>query len=205
MNVIDISMDINEAMTTYPDNPDPSFDQYSEIPDDVTNETMMRLGSHTGTHVDAPLHVDNHGEEARDIELNKCYGACRVIDIGPDSDAVTRRHVEAIEPENGEIILFKTRNSYDDKASFDEDYVYVDRGAAETLIDAGVKAVGIDYLSIKQFSGDNDVHERLINNTVVYEGLRLDHVTPGTYTFAGFPLKLPVDGGMTRAVLIDDS
>lgn len=204
MNIIDISMDIDEDMLTYPSNPSPRFDQYSSIPDDVTNETELHLGSHTGTHVDAPRHVTNDGATVDDIPLRQCYGACKVIDIGPENDAVRETHVEAIEPDEDEIILFKTKNSYESHDDFDEAYAYIARGAAQQLVEANVKAVGIDYLSVKQFGTDDDVHEQLITNMTVYEGLDLEHVTPGRYTFAGFPLKLPVDGGMTRAVLIDE-
>lgn len=201
MNIIDISMEVDEDMITYPGNPSPSFNQYSSIPDDVTNETKLCTGSHTGTHVDAPKHVRNEGGTAANIDLTQCYGPCRVVDIGDDA-SVDESHVDHIEPRQGEIIIFKTKNTYEDP--FNEDYAYISRGAAQRLIEADVKAVGIDYLSVKQFNGDNDVHEDLITNMTVYEGLALDHVDPGTYTFAGFPLKLPLDAGMTRAVLIEE-
>lgn len=200
MNIIDISMEIDEEMTTYPGNPSPSFEQYSSIPEDVTNETRISTGSHTGTHVDAPRHVKDDGKTAASMDLNQCYGPCRVVDIGED-DYVAEAHVDDVDPVEDETVIFKTKNTYDD--SFDEDYAYISRGAARRLIEADVKAVGVDYLSVKRFDGDNDVHEALITNMTVYEGLKLDHVEPGSYTFAGFPLKIGVDAGMTRAVLIE--
>jgi arylformamidase len=106
----------------------------------------------------------------------------------------------------GDIVLFLTDNSARWAApSFQRDFTYLTKDAADVLVEAGVKAVGIDYLSIEQFgSPDFPVHHRLLGQDVfVIEGLDLGAVTPGRYTLVCLPLKFPeLDGAPARAVLL---
>ena len=56
MKFYDISLPIAEEMIVYPDNPQPSIVRYASIPTDKVNESMITIGSHTGTHVDSKFH-----------------------------------------------------------------------------------------------------------------------------------------------------
>ncbi|MFH1327391.1 MAG: cyclase family protein [Candidatus Bathyarchaeota archaeon] len=60
MKFYDVSIPIRKGMTVYPDNPEPSIDRYSSIPQIKVNESLITLGSHTGTHVDSKLHIQNN-------------------------------------------------------------------------------------------------------------------------------------------------
>ena len=51
----DISMSIDKEMIVYPGNPVPEIRQYSSIPANKTNESLICLGSHCGSHVDLSL------------------------------------------------------------------------------------------------------------------------------------------------------
>jgi len=81
-------------------------------------------------------------------------------------------------------------------------HIRLDGPAAETLVEAGARLVGVDYLSI----GDGDAHRALLGAGVAYvEGLDLRGVAPGRYTLACFPLRVVGDdGGPARAVLMRD-
>lgn len=74
--------------------------------------------------------------------------------------------------------------------------------AAEYLVKTGVKTLGFDYLSVKRFGGDDEVHELLINNLTLFEGLDLSDVPEGEYTFIGVPLRINTDGAPARAMLV---
>ena len=92
-----------------------------------------------------------------------------------------------------------------EKAEFQRDFVYVTLDAAGLLVERGIRAVGIDYLSIEQFgSSDFPVHHRLLGAGVfVIEGLDGTEVEPGRYTLVCLPLKFPdLDGAPARAVLL---
>lgn len=204
MRIIDISMQIKEDMLTYPNNPKPKLKQYSKIPKNATNETRIIIGSHTGTHVDAKYHVFKNGKKANKIPLDNFFGPCSVLDLTSSGSEITKEDLSKKTIHEGEIIILKTENSKKSYSKFRKDFAHLTMSAAKHLLQKKVKAVGIDYLSIKKYNADDDVHSLLINNTIVIEGLYLKGVRPGKYTFAGFPLKIALDGSPMRAVLIEN-
>jgi arylformamidase len=106
----------------------------------------------------------------------------------------------------GDILLCLTDNSRRwDAREFQRDFTYLTEDAADLLVERGLRAVGMDYLSIERFgSTDFPVHRRLLGAGVfVIEGLDLRAVEPGRYTLVCLPLKFPdLDGAPARAVLL---
>ena len=119
-------------------------------------------------------------------------------------DAASLRDVGV---ERGEILLCLTDNSAKwAAASFQRDFTFVTPDAAELLVDRGVRALGMDYLSIEEFgSPDFPVHHRLLGAGIfVIEGLDLRRVAAGRYYLVCLPLKFPdLDGAPARAVLLE--
>jgi arylformamidase len=106
----------------------------------------------------------------------------------------------------GDRILFRTRNSDRDllRQPFVDDFVYIARGAARVLAEAGVQTVGIDYLSVGGFHTDlAETHEILLEAGIwIIEGLDLTRIEPGRYELACLPLKIVgSDGAPARAAL----
>ncbi|MCL4331904.1 MAG: cyclase family protein [Candidatus Thermoplasmatota archaeon] len=204
MKIIDISMEISSSIITYPGNPSPVIHQYARIPEQATNESTISIGSHTGTHVDAGLHVLRDGYDSGMIPLENMYGRCRVLDLTRAGSEIEREHLKSLDIKKGEIILLKTENSLKQYETFRNDFAHVARSGAEFLVECGIRTIGIDYLSVKKFNADNDVHELLISNMTVYEGLNLVEVSPGSYTFIAFPLRIKCDASPARAILIEE-
>jgi len=76
----DVSLPIQEGMIVYPGNPKPSIRKYAQIPKDVTNESVITFGCHTGSHVDSRLHISNEGSGAEALQWNSLE-KCRVFDL----------------------------------------------------------------------------------------------------------------------------
>ncbi len=204
VTLYDASMLIHETMIVYPHNPAPKIEQYAHIPTEVVNESKISLGCHTGTHVDAPFHVRNDGGKADSIDLHQFYGPCLVVDLTHIDREIHQKDLEFIPLEPGLILCLKTQNSLIREEKFRTDFVHVKIDAARYLIGKGIKTLGFDYLSVKKFGGDDDVHELLITNLTLFEGLNLAHVPAGQYTFVGLPLKVACDGAPARVLLIAD-
>jgi arylformamidase len=203
---IDVSVTLRDGMVHWPDNPPVSITRQLDISKgDAANVSMLSMGSHTGTHMDAPLHFVPEGKGLDEMDLEATMGPARVIEID-DSVAVTTDVLEEHEIEAGERILFKTRNSdrpWVDE-SFDEDFVYVSAGAAAHLAALGVRVVGVDYLSVGGFKADGvETHTALLEAGIwVIEGLDLSRVSAGEYELICLPLKiLRSDGAPARAIL----
>jgi len=202
----DISLPLRNGTIIYPGNPDILVAPHHQLPKDSSNISRIDFGSHSGTHVDAPRHVDTGAMPVDQIPLETFVGPCRVLDMTHCADAV---RIEDFEKYGGvkvgERILFKTKNSLRGFEKFYDDYVYLDGGAADYLAEKGVILVGIDALSIKQRgSKDFRPHASLLGKgIVIFEGLDLAKVPAGNYTFIGLPLKfVGLDGAPARAVLL---
>ncbi|GAI42860.1 unnamed protein product, partial [marine sediment metagenome] len=179
----DVSLPIKEGMIVYPSNPEPSIQRYSSIPKEKVNESSITLGSHTGTHVDSRLHIQNDADGAEALPLNSLYGKCKVLDLTHVENEIHRKDLESHQIKKGDIVLLKTRNSQLGYEKFRSSYVHVKLDAAEYLVKVGVKTLGFDYLSVKKPGADDEVHEMLINNLTLFEGLNLAEVPEGEYTF----------------------
>ncbi|HBR57550.1 MAG TPA: arylformamidase, partial [Blastocatellia bacterium] len=87
-----------------------------------------------------------------------------------------------------------------------QDFTYITPEAAVQIVDAAVKLVGIDYLSVEKFgSEDFATHKTLLaKEVVILEGLDLRAVPPGNYELICLPLKYiggHGDGAPARTIL----
>ncbi|MCS6884830.1 MAG: cyclase family protein [Acidobacteriota bacterium] len=204
MKIYDVSVEIHPKMHIYPGDPGVIVETAFSMDDgDAYNVVRYCLGSHTGTHVDAPYHFVNGGRKLAEIPLNLLIGRTLVAEL--TSAKVDVDDLRAINLGEYLRVLFKTRNSYLwSKDQFVKDYVYVTPAAAKLLVDSGIKLVGIDYLSIEKFgSTDFAVHKVLLENgIVIIEGLNLCEVPPGDYEMICLPLKVcGGDGAPARVIL----
>lgn len=173
---------------------------------DAVRESLITLGSHTGTHIDAPAHFIVDGVTTQDISLDALMGACTVIDMTHCVDVITREDlvVVADKLQSDTRILFKTRNSaHSATDAFDAHFVYIDKEAALYLAQCKLKAIGFDYLGIERNQPGHETHIALLNaGIVIIEGLRLGYVSPGDYVLYCLPLALVgSDGAPARAIL----
>ncbi|MCB9805540.1 cyclase family protein [Candidatus Nomurabacteria bacterium] len=206
MKIIDITHFIKDGMVVYPNNAEISISAYAKISDGASsNLSKVILGTHTATHVDAPLHVFDGREKLEDLPLENFIGPCRVIDTSHRKAGELVEVEDLGEVSEGERILVKTSNSDRGIDEFYDDFVALSGDAADFLADKNITLFGIDYLSIKQRgSDDNRAHTSLLEKNIpIVEGLNLKDVSAGNYELICLPLKLKdVEGGPVRAVLI---
>ena len=172
---------------------------------DPANISAMSMGSHTGTHMDAPLHFVQGGTSIDEMPLDVPVGRARVIEIS-DPWSIKPEELATHRLRRGERILFKTRNSGRAWGTepFREDYVYVSLAAGRYLAGRGLRLIGIDYLSVAQFGDEAiDTHKTLLEAGVwIIEGLDLSGVQPGTHDLICLPLRIHEgDGAPARAIV----
>lgn len=202
MKIFDLTLLIDKDALVYPKNPKVSIKRDATIPKSSTNSSIITMGSHTGTHVDTKLHIKNNGESAEKLPLKSFYGAARVLDLTKAGKEIYAKHLRKFKIKKGEIILLKTENSIKQYKTFRKDFAHLKYDAAKYLVSKKIKTLGFDYLSVKKFGGDHEVHNILINNLTLFEGLLFKNIKPGKYLFVGLPLKIKADAAPARAVLI---
>ncbi len=205
-NWIDVSIPLKDGMLHWPGDPPVSITRVKDIEKGGSaNLSMMSMGTHSGTHVDAPVHFVPDGRGVDEANISALVGHARVIEID-DATAVTADELASHRIRKGERLLFKTRNSRGPwyELPFMEDFVYLSDAGARFLADRGVKLVGIDYLSAGSYRhGGKKVHQSLLSSGVwLVEGLDLSAASSGSYFMICLPLRLVGgDGAPARVVL----
>jgi len=171
-----------------------------------SNVSRITLGTHTGTHVDPPIHFIPDGKAVDELDLEVLIGPALVVDMRGRS-AITIADLEATIPAGVERLLFKTDNSrlWARGGEFTPDYVALTAEAAHWLVARGLKLVGTDYLSVERYGDPHPgAHSMLLGaGVIIVEGLNLLDVQPGLYQLICLPLKIAQgDGAPARAVLV---
>ena len=207
--IYDISVALRTGGVVYPGNPPISITAQQAISQGAgANVSRLDLGSHSGTHVDAPKHFFDDGAGVDTLSLDVLLGPARLIAFGDDVRSVGEAHLRTFDLRGVTRLLLRTRNSAwlaSGATDFHPDYTYLAPDGAAYLVTLGIKLVGVDYLSVEQFhSGHHRTHRTLLERgVVIVEGLVLSEPPPGEYELRCLPLKLVgLDGAPARAVLV---
>lgn len=205
MKYIDISLPISEELVTYPGNPVFSLERIKEIDRDDAELSKLIIGTHTGTHVDAPRHFIKGGKGVDKIESAVLNGVCRVIDCTYVEYVIKEADIKDLGIQKGERLLFKTKNSdYVTDQDFVPGFVSLGLDAAQYLANREVALIGTDYLSIEaKGSPGHPVHKAILKHGIpIIEGLNLQEIEAGKYELICLPLRLvDADGSPCRAML----
>ena len=203
MRILDISQTVRSGMPVWPGDPEVLLEPLSVAAGvAVARVSRLSMGTHTGTHVDAPRHVVPVGRTVEAIPLEALVGPVRVIPW-ECTRPVGAGDLEALDLpcDCTRLIVQFVHGAADAPVGpgFTLD-------AAEWLVRRGFLLVGTDSASVESCDDAAlTVHRLLLQaGVVIVENLRLDAVTPGDYDLVCLPLKLlGADGAPARAILID--
>jgi arylformamidase len=228
MKIIDLSHTIHNDIQIYPGDPVPSIKRGLTHDKDYCHVDVLTLGSHTGTHIDAPFHFLKKGKKIDELPVQRFVGDGVLIDVSAksDRDLIEPMDIESYESDiaEGDFVIFRTgRDKYFGTARY---YLhpYLSAEGGRLLVKKGVSLVGVDALNVdptynagkdldpaaKELSDEEaygyPVHDILLGNDVlIVENLcNLDKIkrVKGIYSF--LPLKLKEsDGSPIRAVFME--
>ena len=205
LRLLDVSVPLGPGLPAYPGNPEFELQPVKRIADGgSSNVSRLVLGTHTGTHVDAPRHFFDSGEGVDALPMDLLIGRARVVDI-QQRGGIGQKELAAAGLREDLRVLLRTPNSaLWNGDGFYKDYTHVTEEGARYLVDQGVKVVGIDYLSVEQFKKPGaPAHRALLGaGVVIIEGLNLADAEPGMYEMYCLPLRIAGgDGAPARVVL----
>jgi kynurenine formamidase len=228
MRLVDLSHTLNSSISVYPDDPSFFSSPFATIAKDGANVHSLSLGSHTGTHIDAPYHFVHDGKRVDQLPLEWLVGEALVIDVSHRANdepyAITWKDLEAREREmsvlgqkgEGGMVLIRTGW---DKYWGTEKYLahpYLTKEAATRIVETGIRVLGVDTLNPDQTlrlddhdhtgaQAKFDVHEVVLGSgCVIAENLTnlaaLCSHPEKTWIVSLVPLKLEgCDGSPVRA------
>jgi arylformamidase len=200
----DLTQDITEAVV-FPGDPVFKYEIVNSIENgSLYNLCCLQMGNHTGTHVDFPLHVIKNGKSSSDYPLESLIGTGLIIEVSEENEKITVDFVNKQGILKNDFVFFKTANSkIAENENFSSKFVYLDTESAESLVEMGVKVVGIDCLSVDSYEAEDlPVHKKLLSNEVlIVEGLKLNETPLGRCKIYILPIKIAnMDGLPVRVV-----
>jgi arylformamidase len=204
MELYDISQTLTEGMSVWPGDPEFRRQWVSRIQEGKeSNVSAVHMGIHTGTHLDAPLHLNNTGSDIASVAIDHFIGGARVLDISSEN-CIRAADLGMLNWQGVRRVLFKTASCNLPVEALCQRYIFLHADAAEFIVQKGILLVGIDTPSVDALDSTNlPVHRILLEHGIsILEGVCLGHVPSGDYELICLPLKLAgFDGSPVRAIL----
>ncbi len=207
--MFDISMTINKDMLVYKgkDEIRPRLTTVRDFSQGDAHESELQMNVHTGTHVDAPLHMLEDGDNANLFFAENPFYQAQLINLTDLDEKITADDLEDYKIEKNSFVILKTKNS---KPGFlektPEEFIYLAESGADYLIDKSIKGVGIDTNGIERSQSNHPTHKKLLGEKImILEGLRLNQVPAGNYILLLSLLKISDSDGLPgRAYLFEN-
>ncbi|MDW8215647.1 MAG: cyclase family protein [Roseiflexaceae bacterium] len=205
--IYDLTRTLVSGMPVYPGDPEVRIVAGGAPPWRVST---LHLGSHSGTHVDAPLHYFADGRGIGAFPLERFIAPGMVVDArGYADDApIDAEVLTGYDLHPGMIVVIRTgwEAFWQDARYFRHPCLSAD--LARALVERRISLVAVDALNVDStMSGGEAVHAILLGaDVLIAENLcNLDTLQCGqTYMFAILPLALDaVDGAPARALAWD--
>ncbi len=213
MQAVDLSHPLTTGMQVFPGDPEVFLRNAASVEADGFQVASLHLGSHSGTHLDAPLHTVPGGDSVDVIPLETLMGRARIVPV-PDTDEHgcirwpdIAGGMDDLMP--GTIVLLHTGWSAHFNTPRYLRHPFFDAEIARRLLAAGVRTVGMDTLNPDPTPAPGSsgpvalaFHEVFLGSGgFIIENLtNLDAVTWADPWFSALPLRLAgVDGSPVRA------
>ena len=192
MKIYDISRELFSAQV-YPGDPVPSMELLRSLkkPDpDPFQLSRLTMGSHSGTHLDAPRHFHRNGLDVSQVDLHRCVGLCKVVQ---GKEKISPKEIEGFLEDGTKRLLIKGEGNV------------ISRECARAAVRCGLYCLCVEGVDVGGAGDTREVHLELLSaQVVILESLDLSQVACGEYFLAAQPLKARgLDGSPIRAILLE--
>jgi len=208
MKWYDLSYPISGGMPVFPGDPSVSVTRILEHPSDGLQLSHIAMGSHTGTHLDAPRHFLKKGAAVDELLIDQFYRPARVVAAEPGPDGIidlSKLDLNDIPPQSALLLSTGWAIKWGQPDYFSNCPVFAE-GTADILLRTGIMMLGVDLPTVSEsgISGLPDLmHCKLLGaDIILVENLtNLTDLIDLTVEFFAFPLKIAgSDGSPVRAV-----
>ncbi len=152
--VVDLSRRVDEATQVYPGDPAVRLEPATTIAAHGVNVLGVHIGSHSGTHVDAPYHFVENGARIDEMDPRHFVGPAVILDVrgkGP-RERITADDLRPFGELLSAAVIAVVRTGWEEHygTPLYYDHPFLDRTAARLLLDAGVRTVAVDALNVDE-------------------------------------------------------
>lgn len=209
MQVIDLSHVMESGMPVFPGSPEAVLERIASFEKEGYTETLLKITTHAGTHVDCGLHMITGGADTESAP-ERFFGRGLVIDCrNQGKGPISTKYVSGFGSKIGKadfVLLHTAWDQYWGKEAYFSGYPFLEPEAATFLATFPLKGVGMDAMSLDaDDSTGYPVHRTLLSaGMVLIENLTcLEKLPEAGFYFSCLPLKIKSgDGSPVRAVAI---
>ncbi len=218
MKIVDLTYDIEEGMLTFhaPWHPKVTIKQMGRIEVEGRETREVTFGTHTGTHIDAPLHFLKGSKSIERIPLSQLIGPVTIVDFSfmKEYENVTAQMLKGITLTERMVFKFGWGKYWGNKEKFYYSYPAFTEDAARLFVEKGVRVLGMDTPSPDDSrtkmgtSEDSKIHKILLKAEIVlleYLANLNDLTDYKDWNISIMPLRLKgADGAPARVCLYKD-
>jgi kynurenine formamidase len=194
--IIDLSVPLSTDTPVYPGDPSLRINRDTTVADNGYLGHTITMGTHNGTHIDAPAHMIEGATTLGQLPLDTFVGPGKLVN-GFSLEAIQAADIQA-----GDIVLFNTSTykRFTDGTYF-TNFPVMPSEVANFLVETGVKLVGLDTGSADN-TDDFPIHKKLLGaNIPIIETLtNLDALQGKHFDIYALPLKFDLDGAPARVI-----
>ncbi|MCR8671671.1 cyclase family protein [Agrococcus sp. HG114] len=211
--LVDLSHPVADGMPVYPGDPAVRIRPALTVAADGVEVAAISMGSHTGTHVDAPAHTVAGGRTMADVALDELVGEALVVRLPGLADrevyGLGRLEAAGLPERLPPIVVLDTGWAAHFGSERGLAHPALARDAAVELVRRGMRVLAVDTLSPDPTGAGADasfpVHEVVLGTDgLIVENVRGIELVPDRVRIGFFPLRLAGDGAPVRAVAFLD-
>lgn len=222
MSLIDLTQPLDGETPVYPGDPEVDLEPHATHDEDGYRVRALHLGTHSGTHVDAPSHVIPDGKELSELAPDRFRFSARLVDVRSVGERSPVPPSILPEPEDDDVDLYVFRTDWSEYWGSERYFrhPYLSPETARACVERNA-AVAMDVLSPdpipEEFlpgNGERDgkgptiedgygvpAHEVLLGDgRLILENLRNLGSVPERFILHAYPLHLEADGSPVRAL-----
>lgn len=207
--IIDLTQTITEEM------PGVSIEVAKTISRDGWNASTLHLYSHSGTHMDAPLHFEVNKQTIDKTPVNRFISEAWVVDIKDikPSQEIKIKHLGTLVEkfQKGESILLHTGWSKKiGSEAYRNQLPRISKELAQWMSEKGVNILGVEPPSVADVNNIEEVTEihtiLMEGDVIIVEGLtNLEALSQTKVTLIAMPLKVGNgDGAPARIIALEE-
>jgi len=207
--IIDLTLTLKSGMRGV------TFEPARVLEKDGWNATTLSLYSHSGTHMDAPIHFGVGRQTIDQMDLSRLIGPAWMVDVRPIEPRalIGVEHMsgitDKIKPDDG-VLICTGWSEYSGQDRYRNELPRISAELARWCVEKHVRILGVEPPSVADVNNIEElttVHKILFEgNVIIVEGLaNLQSLTKSMVTFIALPLKITGgDGAPTRALAIEE-
>lgn len=204
---VDLTHPIETGMPVYPGTDPVQIANKFTIAKDGFAEMILRMVSHTGTHIDAPRHIISDGKSLDRYPVSFFIGQAMVLDLDYNDINPDTLNARAADLETVDFLLLRTLQAKKwGRSGYFEDMPSPSLTTVQLLCSHKLRGIGIDAISIdpiRSISMDN--HQNILGRgMIIIENLTNLHKLPDSiFRLIALPLKVTDSDGFSARVVAE--